>query len=227
MRDVLLVSPHNDDVAYSVTGLLLSGQIPACRCVLVTLFSESAFAPYATVTGIEEITALRRAEDSRFARMLAVERLDLGGAEARLRLGIGPEQVFEPMQEPVGTCRTEIAFRELCRSRSWRLVLAPLGVGGHVDHVTARRWVERHVAAERWFYEDLPYAGELDDAAYSLCLADLTCDCAPLLTPDTGWLVQKLALLRGFESQVAEKDIRSVIRSTHRLGGERAWRQIA
>lgn len=221
MRDILLVSPHCDDIAYSLSGALLSGRISARRCVMLVLFSESAFAPYAEIRDRHGITALRRDEDCRFARTLGLERIDLMGEEAPLRLGIPVEEVFAPGPTEDVPDRLVDVFQ----SRTWHQVYAPLGLGGHIDHVAARRWVEGSLSSGTpvGFYEDLPYAGELHGNDYLDSIAELTSTMLPEVVTDNGWRIAKISILWNYHSQVAERDVASVQHSTQRLGGERLW----
>ena len=232
---MLLVSPHADDVAYSLGGHLASGRLRAERCVLLTVFGRSDFAPYARPRpgGVTETTRLRAGEDVAFARHRGLElhRMDL--EEAPLREGITdmkdlfvspaawgaatePNEWLERLVVELGPLVSEYAT-----------VYGPLGVGGQFDHVLVRRVLQRSLGggAALRLYEDVPYAGEISLNEYRSYLLTLTPGLEPETLTEDGWLEEKIESLALYESQVAEKDLASVREAARRVGGERVWRE--
>ncbi len=183
---VLFLSPHLDDVAFSCAGTLAALRRTGWRVVLATAFTASVPEPtgFALACQLDKglapevhYMALRRAEDSAFARTLgidAVEWLDLPEAPHRgydsapaLFAGIRP--------------RDEV-WRELASAldrldRRWRpaIVFAPQGIGNHADHLQSILAVRSlpGIAGRTAWYRDLPYAARFPDARPS-----------PLLHPD-------------------------------------------
>ena len=135
----LCLSPHLDDGVLSCASLL--GR--AARPVIATFFSEG-----------DELYAARRAEDREACRRLGAECRQLGLRDDRFRNFM--EIVSAPT--PV-TKRSQRALAALLAELNPELVLAPLGVGHHVDHREVREAAKALVEPGRLlYYEDRPYA---------------------------------------------------------------------
>ncbi|MBZ2178970.1 MAG: PIG-L deacetylase family protein [Acidobacteriota bacterium] len=133
------MSPHLDDGVLSCASLL--GR--AARPVIATFFSEG-----------DELYAARRAEDREACRRLGAECRQLGLRDDRFRNFM--EIVSAPT--PV-TKRSQRALAALLAELNPELVLAPLGVGHHVDHREVREAATALVEPGRLlYYEDRPYA---------------------------------------------------------------------
>jgi LmbE family N-acetylglucosaminyl deacetylase len=227
---VLLLSPHSDDIAYSLCGRLLADGIRLEACVMVTVFSISQFAPYANppLADTAAITAFRADEDWAFARAVGLQRIELGLCEAPIRDGItNVDDLFtrECLGHPyLGTLITKL--RPVLTAADWSEIYLPLGLGGHIDHLMLKEAVlHSGIKAQRVrFYEDLPYAGEMTEVEYHAEIARLAAGLTSELTPMDAWVERKLALLRLYSSQVAQKDLQFVLNLTARIGGERVWR---
>lgn len=164
---VAVLSPHRDDAAFSC-GLLLSRLVPTKASVtIVNVFTISSYAPHLTQDcsdPVLQVTSARRKEDEAFTGLLtkphdsrAVELLDLAWRDLPLRWSAEDEQALAPHALPVAEiealCKT---FAALPRHD---LVLAPLALGGHVDHRLVREAAQQAFEpASLVFYEDLPYA---------------------------------------------------------------------
>ncbi|MBN2989008.1 PIG-L family deacetylase [Pseudomonas lactucae] len=138
----LLLAPHCDDIAYSLTGRLFSGAESSRPLQLLTIFSESRFAPYAAgITSQAQVSALRHAEDARFCAVLRLEPARLGLAEAPLRGYPDVDSLFinsdVPLEDPM-VARLEQRLRRHIEGNVPTRVFAPLGIGGHVDHRITR-----------------------------------------------------------------------------------------
>lgn len=119
---------------------LLAG---AGRAVIATFFSAG-----------DRLYAARRAEDREACRRLGVECRQLGLRDDRFRSFV--EIIGAPT--PV-TKRSRRALAALLEELRPELVLAPLGVGHHVDHREVREAATALVEPGRLlYYEDRPYA---------------------------------------------------------------------
>ncbi|MCU1279949.1 MAG: LmbE family protein, partial [bacterium] len=143
---VLYVSPHADDVAFSAAGQLQRDVAAGGRVELFTVFDPPQ--------------RERRDEDDAFARAFAVElvRGDWPDAIVRRRRYRSPAQLFAPLradEKPLVE-----AVRAALQARvdgGCRRVLAPLGVGGHVDHQVVHAACRALAGADLAYYEDTPY----------------------------------------------------------------------
>jgi LmbE family N-acetylglucosaminyl deacetylase len=227
----LYLSPHCDDIAYSLAGRILSHGYRAAQGLVVTMFTQSNFAPYAAPDlDTNEITRLRRGEEAAFCDALNLQVVSLPLSEAPLRGYWTTGALFVTREaarlDPV-IATVEVWLQALARQYEPDEVYAPLGIGGHVDHLVAR------LAAQSVFgtrcrlllYEDLPYAGELVEEARLAELEQAAAGLRSMLIPSGDWLAAKLKLLRLYSSQVAAKDLQTVSAYTDLIGGERVWFQ--
>lgn len=161
---VVFVSPHLDDVVWSCPVHVLRTVAAGRPAIVATVFSRS--------DGAEQ-QATRTAEDTVAVELLGAEPRHLGHADApwRPRWWAGRELTFADLVcEPVPA--------HLCRNVAWSIsqlvavvgattVVAPLGVGHHLDHRTVFAAVDQLCLAgglggrgdvEVCYYEDRPYS---------------------------------------------------------------------
>ncbi|MEV7615465.1 PIG-L family deacetylase [Streptomyces sp. NPDC089799] len=172
----LLVSPHPDDVAYSCGGLLAAVGQPA-HATLLTVFTRSAWALPRRLrrAGTQVISARRREEELRYCRLRGLaEYRPLGFADASLRGYDDVAEVSSPveadgMREVVAEAVAEAVDRSGADT-----VLAPAGIGNHIDHLLVHAAVRGAARGDALtlFYEDLPYAGQRGASAVLRTLRD-------------------------------------------------------
>jgi len=213
--DVYL-QPHSDDVCFSLGALAHRRRAGN----LLTVFSISSYVERpGKPLSPEEVTTIRKAEDTAFAAACGLKArfLDLKCCSILRRGAFDLGWVGENAR------RTETALlgallalaERVPGRRPW--LFSPSGIGGHVDHLAVRMVIVRHF--ERLsalyrvgFYEDLPYASEpyapggrlrqlgLDRLVAGLPGRKLIRHVQPL-----GDAVEtKLALIRLYASQFAE-----------------------
>jgi LmbE family N-acetylglucosaminyl deacetylase len=155
-NEVLYVSPHPDDVAFSAAGHLARDVSSGARVTVLTLFEAPPGRGPRNVTDLPS----RRAEDEAFARSfgVALERgpwLDAVARRLRYRL---PQCLFGRLAKKdwpiIEAVRASLQARV---DAGCSRVVGPLGVGGHVDHQIAHLACRRLERADVQFYEDAPY----------------------------------------------------------------------
>ena len=210
---VLVLSPHRDDAAFSC-GLLIASLV--CRGVRVriaNICTVSDYAPYApahvTAGDVEEITGLRAREDDEFVALLrslaapgstGTTLLDCAWLDNPLRRG--PGGAGETLAVDANEVQELAAY-----FRAWQpaeVVLAPLAIGQHPDHVLVREAAIAHLPPQTLlFYEDLPYlcrvaaekrAAEIENALPWSCMTRIT-------APGKAGLKRRMALC--YPSQIA------------------------
>ncbi len=169
---VVVLSPHFDDAPLSLGQSMLNGELASERVVVGIIFGRTNwqrwFHPTPRRTPI--VSAIRRAEEMvnarRFGYRCRVARLP----EVILRTGEMDSATFlDPSSNPIpddldGSMISDIeAVIQPWISGADRII-APLGVGGHLDHRLVREAARGLVDADRLeFYEDRPYASYASD----------------------------------------------------------------
>lgn len=228
---VVIVSPHPDDAAFSVGGMMLQ-EAAAGRVVVLDVFTRVAWWRYGAPVP-ERITAMRYAEEKLMSRLAGVELRMLGLREALLR-GYQLGEVFaaQPGEADLHVA-AEIgaAVRNLAAEWAGAQWWLPMGIGGHLDHRLARdaagHALQAAGVAEVRFYEDQPYAAErgraIDDGDWNgRRMMSLDMDISEYLR----W---KLELCRVYASQITWPRIEKLGGYARRIGGgravERLWRR--
>jgi LmbE family N-acetylglucosaminyl deacetylase len=187
---ITVVSPHRGDAAFAL-GLSIEAWLAQGHAVeVVSCFTRSEFAPYSDVGSVHAndrvsfVTAVRKREDEAWRKLHPGQQgaakltlTDLNLKDAPLRLHCRANEVFGRTAEASEKVVSKIR-RALEMSKAGALVL-PLGLSGHVDHVTARDVALSALDGEAIpvaFYEELPEAGVggddgIDAARLSLTLA--------------------------------------------------------
>lgn len=220
---ILVISPHADDAAYSIGGLLQKSILKS-RVHLLTLFGRSNFT---RKTGFaedwEEISRLRKREDMAFAQRIGAEITFFDLPEASIRIGAS-EAIFDDAGSPgraaVPQKLSVLAKRLLDRLRPVA-VFAPLGIGGHRDHLISRQLAAREARIRKlpiFYYEDLPYSAYQSNRALIEYTKSLNSKLRPLIIPID--LARKLNGLTLYRSQVAATELQIVADYAGRGQGE-------
>ena len=183
---VVAVSPHLDDAVLSC-GALLEHLARRCPVTVVTVFTAASPRPWPLPAGrqmraigepdAERFYRQRQEEDSAVLADMGVGRVHLGFPDALFRrVGPGPGRLpGRPRRPAYPTFRFDaargriaaadarltdevaVAIGAMAGDADARLVLAPLGVGRHVDHLITRA-ATRNVAPRTVYYSDFPYS---------------------------------------------------------------------
>lgn len=171
--ETVVLSPHVDDAALSVGARLASLRGHGGRQLVCNIFSDQSYQTGLRVP-VSALGEIAQAEDRLAGRILGYERRNLGLAGAQDRHGL---TLSRTLGWDMGTVSADPAFCREVRKLADRLaallsepacgramILAPAGIGGHLDHVLVALAVRELLAArvivpERLaIYEDLPYA---------------------------------------------------------------------
>ncbi|MCE5257688.1 MAG: PIG-L family deacetylase [Chloroflexi bacterium] len=195
----IYLSAHLDDAVYSC-GARIYDQIQDGQSVqVVSCFTASPADEYLTAFtrelkerwgDIDDINAVRRAEDIAASRYLGFSYLHLPYTDCVYRQGGAPYQPLYPTVEhifgDIHPAEANLASELLqvlkihCPGWQQAEVYAPLAAGHHVDHLILRQaalaW--RQEGARVRFYEDYPYADK--PAVTQAALLTLPADCRSL-----------------------------------------------
>ena len=160
----ILVSPHSDDVAYSIGGTILQNIFPR-PLLLVTIFTRSNYSPCIRIRKTETISKVRHLEDVKFTDKLNIEFQSFDFSEPPLR-GYSLRDIFKnknPSSDPI-YIEVYNALSKLIKSYQCELIASPMGLGDHIDHnivckICCRIAEENNIRIV--FYEDLHYASRL------------------------------------------------------------------
>ncbi len=185
---VIIVSPHPDDAVLSCGELLqqLSGKI---NCTIITVFTKAHGGPYTLsakqflkASGMQDGLSLykgRRNEDAKAQKMLGAKMINLGLVDAQFRrksyktfLGkiipefdhIYPTYRWHMLKSiaPQDPAILELKKKLKLFVNKKAIILAPYGIGRHVDHILTRT-VCKELFDNIIFYSDFPYSVRLDN----------------------------------------------------------------
>lgn len=140
--DMVVLSPHFDDAIFSVGQHLIDGVKEGKKIKVINIFTK-------------EIDKYRNKSDLEVMKRLGVERENWGFVDGGFRLS-DKKMLFggKIIKEDSGIKKD---IEKKIKNIRAKLVLAPRGVGGHVDHVLIRE-VAKKVGGEKvQYYVDLPY----------------------------------------------------------------------
>ena len=238
MRELTIVSPHRDDVPFSLYLCLSRWRLLPIRVNVVTVFTVSVYAPRAHIpdcapeTVQSSVTALRKQEDRRvfkeIDKRIRVQALNL--LDAPLRLGIPVDSVCKPGTDSNATYSdTETIGHRLKGFFQGSLVLAPLGLGNHVDHLVVRTAAINTSQVDTLaFYEDLPYATWVSDTLCNQTVKEIERSTRILLRPsiirNRNQVARKRQVISQYKSQIGREDAIGIAGFAAKYrGGERIW----
>jgi LmbE family N-acetylglucosaminyl deacetylase len=236
---VVVLSPHCDDAAFSLAGVLKHALGLGKRTTIINCFSCSSYAPKLIFRSPTRVTQIRKREDARFGAWLHpnCEMLWLDWKDAALRGGRDRIDVCTPRPLSVSELGLSAELAKVLRGLvdPAGVVLVPFGLGSHVDHRIVRE-AGLSLAAEGcasiFFYEDLPYAAEyplqtLDNWIASFSFARML-RVEPQYMSFADLISCKKRAALCYKSQVTEKVVDRIVGHARRLdppgpGAERVW----
>jgi LmbE family N-acetylglucosaminyl deacetylase len=245
---IVVLSPHRDDAALAL-GLTVGAWLEQGHAVeVMNVFTRTEHAPYSDSGSLHAndrasfASAVRKREDESWVKLYAghpgkgrVALSDLNLKDAPLRLHIRPDEVLH--REPLLTEKIVLKVkRALEQSRAAVLVL-PLGVGGHVDHLTTRQLaLPADIAAMPVaFYEDQPYAAQQPELVEAAVQGSALAAGAPLeavfaadATDVEAAFLRKRKIALCYDSQYDDATAETIARFSEQYGGrERLWANAA
>jgi LmbE family N-acetylglucosaminyl deacetylase len=175
----IYLSPHFDDAALSCGGLIWEQARQGTPAEIWTVFADSptsgSLSDFASrihdlwgTGGGPETVALRRAEDREAAARLGAglvhfDFLDCIYRLSRRGLPLYPETVFAPPHPADRGLPKRLARALGSGLRAGDVLVCPLALGGHVDHVLARQAAES-LRRPLHYYADVPYVLQSPEA---------------------------------------------------------------
>ena len=245
--NVLVLSPHRDDAAFSL-GLAIKGWLAAGhRVTVLGVFTRSLNAPFSDADTVHPndllsyVSAMRRREDAEFLKLMpGLNMIDLNLKDAPLRLRCTVEELhtLAPSPDDKAIAKIHKALAKLSAEHAVDAILLPLALGHHVDHLVVRNAALAFAAAHACaFYEDLPDAIQIGIEIDLSATAELNALQESRLFVDA---ISPVILLATKESAAASKAKRRIVSvyasqidyltteaisnfSADYSGGERVW----
>ncbi|MFE0530364.1 PIG-L deacetylase family protein [Micromonospora sp. SD19] len=162
--NVLVISPHPDDAVWSCGGALSAWAASDTPVTVATVFDADGTP--ATEASVDTPMSVRRDEDATALAICGVTRVSLGFTEAAMRTAAGTgDPLYRSMlalrraPHPADELLTQaVADALAAHIKTVEVVIAPLGVGTHVDHAIVRHAAERLIAPHLLrYYGEFPY----------------------------------------------------------------------
>ncbi|WP_375428692.1 PIG-L deacetylase family protein [uncultured Sphingomonas sp.] len=200
--NLVAVSPHLDDAAFSAGGTLAAYVRDGGRVTIVTCFTGNVADPqgFALACQIDkglsadlDYMALRRAEDERACAAIGATPVHLPFLEAPHRGYESAPALFGDLL-PADDMADRLAPELASATEGATLILGPFGIGDHVDHHIVREALTRVVGPERLLlWEDWPYLDRADR---------LPVDPARTVDLDAELIERRIAMCAAYESQL-------------------------
>lgn len=218
----LLISPHSDDIAYSLGGALIKDFFER-PISLVTVFTQSNFSPRLKLDSPEEITRVRQLEDLEFTRKMGIQYRSFRFPEPPLRGKITHEDIFgnlDPFSDPVykEVYRSLLQFIKQFPNAS---IISPMSLGNNIDHqivFKACSSISQENEMEISFYEDIPYASALTLKQIENKAFKINPDLKPYKIDITLEYNEKLENLKIYRTQIGKRIPKGVFTHAARIG---------
>jgi hypothetical protein len=242
MSELTIISPHRDDVPFSLYLSLSRWHSLPLKLNVATVFTVSTYAPRATAPAAapasdvdsvrSTVTSIREREDRRVFTAIdkAIRTEDLRFMDAPLRLEISADVVCRPQGPPIESRPEVDMLSQRLRKYFLRgLVLAPLALGDHVDHLTVRAAaIKTSFPHKLGFYEDLPYATWVSEGSLrkvvSYAERSTGMPLKSFLVRRKGYIFRKRSIVSRYQSQISRSEAIAIARFAVNYGsGERIW----
>ncbi len=168
----IYISPHFDDAVLSCGGSIweqtqkgipveiwtvCAGDAPPGPLSLLALDCHRQWG----IESAEDVVAARRIENQEAAARVGAETVDFSIPDCIYRRSptgelLYPEDVFVPIHPLEKDLDADIAAALTSELLPDDIVVSPLAIGGHIDHVLTRLAAER-LDRPLWYYADIPY----------------------------------------------------------------------
>lgn len=228
-RRILFLSPHADDVAYSIGGIVARIWTTA-DLHLITVFGVSGWALPRENFGscVGGISLARKQEDRAYCARWGINYEALSCFDSA---AVGYDTATELSTLVYDDSRAEAVIdliRTKVSERNPDIVFAPCGIGGHVEHLIVRQAVDDLHDVEVLYYEDIPYSSKLSLSKLETLLSGQ--GLMPALTADIeSVLKRKCADMWSYRTQTTLSTINGMLVHSARVGAnigryaERIW----
>ena len=166
----IFISPHFDDICFSMSGFLHKIRNASIKKTLVNIYTISSYyeneditnkiANYTKKEKINYISILRNIEDNFFCKKYNLDKINLDFVEASVRNLVWN---LSDIENDVEFLRIALAnlFKKIISKKEQIVVFAPMSIGYHRDHVVLNKVVKNFTNCDLLkniiLYEDIPY----------------------------------------------------------------------
>lgn len=160
MSNVLFISPHPDDIAYSC---FIAANLYIKNKHLLTIFGKSRYGYQSTNNDVNIISRIRRSEDSLFAEFIQAQLDYIEFEDSSLTFNNDPYS----LSSYPNADNLKLTILDNIKKYSYSHVFFPAGLGWHYDHKVVSDIIVKHIiplfhhSVKFIAYEDLPYVIDL------------------------------------------------------------------
>jgi LmbE family N-acetylglucosaminyl deacetylase len=223
---IFILSPHVDDAAYGLTlsiSRFIKNKLPV---TIINCFTVTKWTIVFVSKDVNEISLLRQQEDIEYNKQFnsAINIVNLDLLDAPLRNGY----IFR--HKPLETNEWKVVdeLKNYLEKNVEGVLLCPLAIGDHVDHVIAREAVvQLYKKMKVIFFEDLPYTARIPHEAILEHVKELEEQLGVKLTcylnSVEGCSIDKEQAIRVYKSQLNDEICSEILAHMNSLTGERLW----
>lgn len=231
-RGLHLLSPHPDDAGFSCPTLLKQVADQGLPIILQTLFDQSSYDAEHRGKNQTDVTRQRFEEDQAFADFISpdCQLIRSGFPEAYMRKA-GFQEILSGQYDAGDQDLMPQLLHAVLQNWDPEIpLLAPMGLGQHVDHLLVRDAaiaLARHHNGNLILYEDLPYAAgapeeELIDMMDHLGQA-IGFSAKACIVPSSDLGQVKRAAAACYPSQLQGDSLNRILQRGEELSGEGYW----
>ena len=233
MRRVTILSPHLDDAVFSLTHTIDRWCSLSVDLTVVNFFTRSEYGPRIVLRGMgqkadrPQVSVTRMREDRRALRTIGpqirIEDYSLLDGPVRRRTSL--QAMFD--LNSVAIAASEVASLRFLIEKYIRksLVLAPLGLGGHLDHLTVKAAALLAAKDKKLgFYDDAPYVRWAGAEEISQRVSDTGISLVSRFVSAARPHRFKERTVASYQTQIDRAEAQKIARfSIGRRSGERIW----
>src|SRR5215210_3963570 len=224
---IIILSSHIDDAAFGLTltiEKLINNKVPL---TIINCFTITRWTGVFVSRDIEVVSRLRKEEDAEYNKLFnsQINIINLDLIDAPLRNGyIFQNQPFQQNELELIEDLKKLLEQHVLNG----ILLCPLAIGNHIDHVICREAVVKlykkfHVI----FFEDLPYAQRIGEDQIHRHIHNLEVQLGLKLKSFTSSsdnsIIDKDQAIGVYKSQLNEEICSEIVGHMNALGGERLW----
>ena len=223
---IFILSPHIDDAAYGLTLSISRFLNAGIDVTIINCFTVTQWTIRFVSKEQEVISRLRKQEDADYNKLLGdkINIINLDITDAPLRKGY----IFQ--YKPLEPCEWEVVdeIKDYLKKHVDGLLLCPLAVGDHIDHVICREAVVHlYNKLQVLFFEDLPYTQRINEEQLKEHIEKLEEQLQRKLVHFTNRIeetsVDKAQAIKVYDTQLNDEICNEIIGHMHALNGERLW----